>query len=326
MSFCDKNIRLIIGAYKLFQNPWSEYYFYNSIFNLKTTNTKKELKKYIKKNWKEIKNHVKLTKNICIRIKENKQLERTSVGFFTAMIEKHLIKIKSANSFVTELYKILEYPHLYNAVKDLLFILSNNKRCKYLVNPQINHQSLKKKELNDIINTYGQQLNTLKEIITGVYPGEINDWGHRDYATAYSMYKTLMIMDKFYNNPLLKLNIKIKIIKKTLKKNIGYTLLKNYQLKKYTNKNLITKKDNMQTVSEYIVKLKHLGYDLWFTIPLVFESIYPEYNITNVEIATVVGKNNRAYQRRNNLIGIMAYYLVLNGFITNIYLFRHFNN
>ena len=49
MSFCDKNLRLIIGAYKLFQNPWGEYYFYNSISHLKTDKAKKEIMKYVKK-------------------------------------------------------------------------------------------------------------------------------------------------------------------------------------------------------------------------------------------------------------------------------------
>ena len=77
---------------------------------------------------------------------------------------------------------------------------------------------------------------------------------------------------------------------------------------------------------DFVSDLKRMGYDMWYTIPLLFNSIYPEHKIINLSHVEIENNRNIAYQQGNDILGIMCYILVNDGYISNTNIFKNFNN
>jgi hypothetical protein len=175
---------------------------------------------------------------------------------------------------------------------------------------------------------FGEQLNinTLNQIISKVYLGDINPWGSIFYSTAYSMFETLYIINKYYKNPLKELDIEFKIGKKCNKNLILKNLLIKYEKSKLNNELKINNIEKINNISQFIINLKKLGYDMWYVIPFVFNTIYEDYKISGLQDSITFGYKKIYYQKMNNLIGLMAYILVDNGYISNINIYKKFND
>ena len=72
--------------------------------------------------------------------------------------------------------------------------------------------------------------------------------------------------------------------------------------------------------------LKKMGYDLWFVIPLVFDTIFEKYELEGLIESEVIGKEKIFFQKMNNNIGLMCYLLTNNSYISNINIFKQFND
>ena len=138
------------------------------------------------------------------------------------------------------------------------------------------------------------------------------------------MFETLMILKKYFKDPLKMLNITFLINKKCKKNDLTKDLYNNYQKLKLKDSTL-TKK-NINSISQFIVFLKKEGYDLWFTIPLIFNTIYKSYELDGLPDSLLVNHKKIYYQKMNNIIGLMCYILVEEGFITNVNIYQKFND
>ena len=166
--------------------------------------------------------------------------------------------------------------------------------------PSIDFNKTSKKKMKDIIIKFKDNINTLTSIISKTYIGDANPWGSKYYSTAYAMFDTLIIIRKYFKDPLKMLDIKFKVIEKFKGSPININLI--------------------------LIKLRKEGYDLWASIPSVFNSIYLNYTIDGLLESNVFDNKNIYYQKMNNLIGAMAYILVEDGYISNVNIFKKFND
>ena len=65
---------------------------------------------------------------------------------------------------------------------------------------------------------------------------------------------------------------------------------------------------------------------MWYIIPLVFNSIYINYEINGLPESNVFGHNKIYYQKLNNKIGLMTFILVNEGYISNTNIFQNCND
>jgi ATP sulfurylase len=123
------------------------------------------------------------------------------------------------------------------------------------------------------------------------------------------------------------LDIKFKVQKKCNKKDIIKKICEKYSINKLKISDVDKKinEKNINNVSQFIVNIKRLGYDMWFTIPLIFDAIYEEYELSGIKEANVINDDKIYFQRTNNVLGFMCYVLVNEGFINNVHIFERFN-
>ena len=139
--------------------------------------------------------------------------------------------IKTYRTFIKYVPKILNDPNIYQTIKEFLYILSEKKRCKFLVDQNLKKGKLDKNYIKNIVSVLGNNLNLLKEFIFIKYEGNNNSWGKVEYESAYKMFKTLNIIDKYFDDPLKLLNIKCNLGKMDSLDNIIENLELNYILK-----------------------------------------------------------------------------------------------
>jgi hypothetical protein len=215
-------------------------------------------------------------------------------------------------------YKLISYDRCLDLLKECFYIFSDYRSCIYFMTPSIDFNDTEKKNVDEVVSHFKDNINTLNQIISKVYIGDKNPWGSPYYSSAYSMFDTLLILKKYYKDPLDKLDIKFKINKICSDNNIVKNLYK-----KNSDTNL---KKNSNNVSQFLINLKKAGYDLWYTIPYIFNTIFKEYELSNI-LDSLVFENKKIYlQKMNNKIGIMCYILVDKGYISNINIFQNFND
>ena len=119
--------------------------------------------------------------------------------------------------------------------------------------------------------------------------------------------------------------LKIKFTGKPINKNDLITsLCAKYNKVRLLQDNIDTKK--IKNVSTFILTLKKLGYDMYFTIPLVFDTIYPIHVLKNIQESYVIGSKNIYHQKLNNKLGVMCFILTDNNYISNSNIFNNFND
>jgi hypothetical protein len=231
-------------------------------------------------------------------------------------------KIKNPDTFMENVPDLLKKQNIYLILKEFIYILSNKKRCKLLVEDDLRSKKLNKEYIKNIIDILGKNLNLIKEFIFLKYTGNNNNWGNKQYESAYKMFKTLLIIEPFYDKPLKLLGIKYSLSKPDKVEKIIENMEIDYVLK--TKKNNLNGKD-VKSISEFIILMKKSGFNLWFSINFVWNHIYTKWAIDNIQNSNVNGNNNIEYQKSNNLLGIKIYLLCKKGFITSSNIFQNFN-
>jgi len=244
---------------------------------------------------------------------QNNLINKSEIGKFFHFYEDHRKNIDTNNykDLFKLFYKLISYERLISVLKECFYIFSDYRACIYFMTPSINFYNTKKSIIKKVILNFRDNLNTLNQIISKVYLGDKNPWGSIYYSTAYSMFETLYIIKKYFNDPFDILNIKFIVKKKINKPEIMKELCKKY--------------DKINSISECIITLKKNGYDLWYTIDYIFNIIYKEYEIIGLQDAEVIGNKKIYYQKLNNKLGLMCYILSINGYITNTNIYKNFN-
>jgi hypothetical protein len=257
--------------------------------------------------------------------KKNNLINKSEIGKFFNYYLKCIknIDINNYNDLYKLFYQLITYENCIQLLKECFYIFSDYRACIYFMTPSINFYLTKKEVILEVLSYFKDNLNTLNQIISKTYIGDINPWGSKYYSTAYAMFETLYIIKKYIKDPLKELNITFKIKKKCNKKLILQNLLINYE---NSNLNKKLKIEEIKNVSEFIINLKKKGYDIWFVIPLVFNTIYEDYKLEGIPESTTFGYKKIYYQKMNNLIGFMSFILLENNYISNINIFKNFND
>jgi len=258
---------------------------------------------------------------------QNNLINKSEIGkfFYFYQINKKNIDTNNYKDLLRLFNKLISYERCISLLKECFYIFSEYRACIYFMTPSINFNNTKKNIIEKIIISFRDNINTLNQIISKVYLGDKNPWGSIYYSSAYSMFETLFIIKKYYEVPFDILNIKFIINKKLNKLKIIKELCDKYnQIKLKDNEKLDINK--IHSISQFIIILKKKGYDLWFAIQFIFNTIYTDYEIIGLDDSEIIGNKKIYLQKSNNKLGLMCYILSVNGYITNINIFKNFND
>lgn len=337
--FCDNYNKDFKIYYNYFKNPIYTSIIHNYLLQLKTDHMKTFIKDLIKKHKKYIKQKLTITNYIIDFYTQNKLIEKTNIGKFFLYYKKS-IKNKNLNNdtdLFNLFYQLLEYDNLINFLKECFYIFSDYRSCLYFTTPNINFNipsPSKKILLKNIVTKFNDNLYSLMQIISKIYIGDKNPLGSPYYSIIYGTYESLLILKKYFKNPLKECDISFKTLKICNKNNIIKNLCISYHSQKMKNNKLDIRinENNINTVSQFIIILKRLGYDLWYVIPLVFNTIFTKYTLkykghNNLNIdAPILNHSKLYYQKKNIEIGVKIFILIQENYITNINILQNFND
>jgi hypothetical protein len=282
-NFCSEHNSEFKNYYNMLNNP-----FYISILlicleNINNERIKNKIYDMIVKNHEFVLDKLNKIDIIISYYKQNNLINKSEIGNFFKYYEIHKknTNINNHDELLTLFYNLISYDKCISLLKECFYIFSDYRACIYFLTPSINFYNTKKEIIEKVINNFKDNINTCTQIISKTYIEGKNPWGSTDYATAYAMFETLIIMKKYFKDPLKKLDIKFVVKKTCLKKNIFENLCEKYHKQKMKVSDIDNKiiPKNIHNISQFILNLKRLGYDLWFVISLVFDTIYEEYVI-----------------------------------------------
>ena len=332
-NFCIDNIstKKYKKYYEFLNNSQNIFIITQFMKFLYSKTIQNKLIKLIKENKNELKRSIENAKIIIDFYDKNENIRNSSIGQFFQYFKNKILHIKLTDDkqLLTLFYELIEYPGLLSILKECFYIFSNYRACLYFMTPNINFRTCSKEKIDMYIKYFVSNQNTLSSIISKIYLGDKNSWGSPYYSTVIAMFETLNILNTHYEtknyNVLKKLKIStnIKLIHKTKKKQIN-ALLKKFDMNKINKKDNI-KLEDIFNVSQFIIILKKMGYDIWFVIPLIFDTLY-RYDFVGIQESNILGFQKIYHQKMNLKIGVMIYILVLDGFITNMHIFNNFND
>jgi hypothetical protein len=262
--------------------------------------------------------------------KENNLINKSEIGKFFSFYEEHRnnININSHKHLLELFYKLISYDKCITVLKECFYIFSEYRACIYFMTPSIDFYNTQPDIIDNVILKFRDNTNTLNQILSKIYLGDNNPWQSKYYSSAYSMFETLFIIKKYFKSPLNKLNIKFNVFKECPKNKIINNICKKYHDKKFTNSDFDNKLNskNINNISQFIINLKRLGYDMWFVIPLVFDAIYESYELLGVQEGLLIDGIKIYQQKMNNKLGIMCFILADEGYISNVNIFNNFND
>jgi hypothetical protein len=324
-NFCEKHNKEFKIYYEYLNNPSYEKIILFFLKFIHHEKIKKKIFKMIPENHILILNKINKINIIISFYQKNNLINKSEIGKFFTYYQK-CIKNKNINNhedLYNLFYELISYDNCILLLKECFYIFSDYRACIYYMTPSINFYKTSKENISLVIMNFIDNINTLNQLISKIYLGEINPWGSVYYSSAFSMFETLYILNKYFKDPLKKLKIIFKVDEICKKELININLLEKYKNLKLNNNLIIHKINN---VSDFIIKLKKLGFDLWFVIPFVFNTIYKKYNLNGFPESLVFGYEKIYYQKINNLIGIMCFILLNNDYISNINIFKNFND
>lgn len=299
-NFCEKHNEEFKLYYEYLTNPIYENVIILFLKYIYHDRIKNKIYTMIKENHKYILNILKKIDIIIYFYQQNNLINRSEIGHFFQFYINNCQNINFNNNddLFKLFYKLITYEKCIPVLKECFYIFSNYRACIYFMTPSINFYKTKKEIISKVIYSFKDNLNTLNQIISKTYIGDINPWGSPYYSTAYAMFETLYILNKYYKNPLKALNIKF-IVKEKNNKNIN--------------------------INHIMIELRKLGYDLWYVIPFVFDKIFIKYSISGIEDSITFGYKKIYKQKMNNLIGLMSFILLKEGYISSTNIFKKFN-
>ena len=326
-NFCHSNNELFRKYYNYLNNPFYVTILLNCLKYIEHERVKNKIHNMIIDNHTYLLDKLNKIDIIISFYQQNNLINKSEIGkFFKFYIKnKKGVNINNPNHLLKLFYKLILYENCISVLKECFYIFSDQRACIYFLTPSINFHNTKKSTINNVIDNFKDNVNTLTQIISKVYIGDKNRWG-TVYSTAYAMFETLLIIRKYYNDdyePLKKLDIEFQLRKKCDDKKILDKLYKKFKNKHFDKHIMI--KNEANNVSDFLIKLKKLGYDMWFTIPLIFDTIFEDYKLANIPESDTFGHEKIYYQKLNNRLGIFSYILVISGFITNVNILENFN-
>ena len=325
-NFCNEDNLKFKEYYDYLNNPIYVTILLHTLKSINTDYMKKKILQKINDNHDLILEKMEKVNIIISFYKKNDLINKSEIWIFFTFYEKCLKKtnINNKDDLLKLFYELIHYENCISVLKECFYIFSDYRACIYYLTPSINFYKTKKNILDNVIDHFKDNINTLNQIISKIYIQDNNPWGSPYYSTAYSMFETLFIIKKYYKEnykSFKKLNINFKIVKKTDPVDIIKNLLKKFNIIKFSNGTI----KSANNVSDFLIKVKKLGYDMWFTIPFIFDTIYEKYKLDNIMESYTFGSDKIYFQKMNNILGIMCYILVCEGFITNINIFQNFN-
>lgn len=328
-DFCDKTNKDFIKYYKFLNNPKNMKTIYDFMQFMYLDEFKERILDMIKKNRKSLMNYIETSKILMKFYERNKLIQKSEIGTFFSKFKSKInnFNVNSDKKILNLFYEVLEYPNLLSVLKECFYLFGNYRTCLLTMIPKINFYKCEKYQIDEYVKYFHDNQNMFVTLISKVSIGDKTPWGSMYYSSAYAMFETLNIMDRYYlkngKGTLSKLKISESITPYTLSKKIIYkNLLKKFEMNRFEKKN---KMENILSVSSFIIVLKKMGYDLWFTIPLVFDTIY-KYNFKGIQESKVIGYKKIYHQKMNFRIGIMCYILKLDGFLTSVNILNNFND
>ncbi len=331
-NFCEEHNAEFAVYYSYLKNPIYEGILIKCIEYLEHPRIKAKLESLIAENYKLILEKIKITSLIIEYYKQNNLIGRSEIGKFFTFYENELRKInpQKKSDLLKLFYKLVYYDKCISVIKECFYIFSNYRACIYFMTPSVNFNIIttnNKKILDKIVTQFKDNLNTLSQIISKNYFGDENPWA-KHYSTAYGLFETLLILEKYYKDPLKKLDIKFIIKKKCLSKNIISEICKSYHTNKMRDSGIDEKINakNINTIGQFIVNIKRIGYDLWYVIPLIFNSIYQSYSLEGIQESNVFGTHRIHLQKTNHSLAVMCYILIRDEHIQNVNILNRFND
>ena len=332
-NFCEDHNKEFKVYYDYLNNPIyiSMFSYYLQFMNNEGMQNK--VKDLISKNRHYIYEKMNIIDTVIYYYQQNNLINKSEIGRFFLYYKKYRSEINISNKKLNNndifhlFYKMISYEKLISVLKEIFYIFSDYRACIYYLTPSINFNHPTKKiqeKMDEVIESFKDNINTLNQIISKIYIGDSNPWQSPLYSTAYAMFDTLLILKKYYKDPLSKINIHFTVKEKCLKKNIMQNLLKN--IKSIKNIKNIKNIKKISSVGEAIIYLRKKGYDLWFTIPFIFNIIYPKYILENIPDSGIIGSTNIYQQKMNNTLGVLCFILCENNFVSNINVFQKFND
>lgn len=331
-NFCEEQNKEFALYYSYLNNPFYVQILMKSLYFLKDKRIVQKIYIMLQNNHEYVVDKLLKIDMLISYYKENDLINKSEIGSFFKFYEKHRkgINMKNTKDLMKLFYKLIYYDRCIECLRECFYIFSDYRACVYFMTPSIDFAHLPKgkvKLLKDVVTHFKDNINTMNQIISKIYLGDEGTWGSPYYSGANAMFETLLILRKHFSDPLKMINIKFKVLKKCNKKNIIRNICEKYLINKMKISNIdkkINEKD-IHNISQFIVNIKRLGYDMWFTIPLIFNTIFEEYELYGVKDANVINDDKIYFQRMNNMIGFMCYILVEHGFISNVGIFHGFN-
>ena len=330
-DFCTEHYKEFKIYYQYLNNPIYVAIFTKYLQFMNDERMKDKIREMISKNKSYIYEKMNIIDEIIYFYQQNNLINKSEIGHFFKYYQKYRSGINISNKKLNNeeiynlFYKMISYDKLISVLKEIFYIFSDYRACIYYMTPSINFHHVSKKtedNIEKVIMHFKDNINTLNQLISKIYIGDENPWGSPLYSTAYSMFDTLIILKQYYKHPLIKIGIHFIIKEKCLKKNIIPNLL--HKINKLQNRNTHT--NSISSISEVIIYLRKKGYDLWFTIPFIFNIIYPKYILKNIPESGIVGAKRIYQQKMNNILGVLCFILCENNFISNINIFKKFND
>jgi hypothetical protein len=332
-NFCEEHNKEFKRYYKFLNSSVGYQLTLHYMSYLYTDRMKEHILKLIKKNYLYVIDKLNKTSIIVSFYKKNNLINKSEIGKFFTFYEKHIQKtnLKDNNQLLKLFYDLISYPECINVLKECFYIFSDYRSCIYFMTPSIDFNKVTSKNkilLKQVIHNFKDNLNTLNQIVSKVYLGDKTSWNSPFYTMAYSMFETLIILKRYFKDPLNELCIKFIIKKECNKKDIIKKLCENYQIKKFKESKIDDKINEkyVNNVSHFILILKRLGYDLWYVIYLVFDTIYPKYKLSGIIPPIIYTYEKLQLQIKNNELGVICFILTDMGFITNTNIFSNFND
>jgi hypothetical protein len=326
-NFCSDHNLEFKKYYNFLNNPFYLNIFLTSLKYIEHDKIKKSILKMIIENHKYVLDKLNKINIIISFYKQNNLINKSEIGKFFVFYEECInnIDLNNYDDLLKLFYKLILYKNCISVLKECFYIFSDYRACIYFLTPSIDFNNTKKSTIDKVINNFKDNLNTLNQIISKIYLGDSNPWISPYYSSSYAMFETLLIIKKYYKDPykpIEKLDIKFNIKKKCAENKVLINLCNNYKIHKLSDLDISVK--DINNVSSFLIKLKKLGYDMWFTIPLIFDTIFEKYELI-IQESNVFASDRIYYQKLNNRIGLMCYILVIENYITNVNIFQNFN-
>ncbi len=332
-NFCEEHHEEFKRYYNFLNSSFGYQMVIYHISLLQTDKMKQYILNLIKKNHSYVIDKLNKIDIIISFYKENNLINRSEIGKFFTFYEKHRTKIdiKNNEQLLSLFYNLISYPECINILKECFYIFSDYRSCIYFMTPSIDFNKVTSKNkllLKQVIHNFKDNINTMNQVISKVYSGDKTPWRSPLYTMAYAMFDTLIIIKQYFKDPFKEIGIKFDIKKECNKKDIIKRLCENYHSKKFKNSDIDDKinEKHVNTISHFILILKRLGYDLWYVIYLVFDTIYPKYTLKGIPKPIIYTHEKIQFQLKNNELGVMCYILTDRGFITSSNIFNNFND